>query len=186
MPKQITLENPKINNLVNRVEAGEVKIPPLQRPFVWKISQIIDLLESIYNDYPIGSILWWETNEKLAAERNIAGFKLPNKPESHPFYYVLDGQQRVSSLYGIFCTDRTVDDVPEEYKIDHSIFDIVFDLDEKKFVHVSEKETGKNYFELKSLFNPSEYANALVAARRSVETSLQTYMINLQTMKFLL
>ena len=117
MPKEITLENPKINNLVNRIEAGEVKIPPLQRPFVWKVGQIIELLESIYNDYPIGSILWWETHNKLPSERNIAGFKLPDKPESHPFYYVLDGQQRLASLYGVFCADRIVGETRDEYKV---------------------------------------------------------------------
>lgn len=153
MPKQITLENPKINNLVNRIAAGEVKIPPLQRPFVWKVEQIIELLESIYNDYPIGSILWWETYDKLPAERDIAGFKLPNKPESHPFYYVLDGQQRLSSLYGVFCNDRTLGDFGDEYKVDPSIFDIFFDCDEKKFVHVTNKIDGGKYFEMKALFD---------------------------------
>jgi hypothetical protein len=164
MPKQITLENPKINNLVTRIAAGEVKIPPLQRPFVWKVSQIIELLESIYNDYPIGSILWWETNEKLPSERNIAGFKLPEKPESHPFYYVLDGQQRLSSLYGVFCDERTLGDCGDEYKVDPSIFEIFFDCGEKRFVHLADKIDGTIYFEMKALFDPSKYADALVKA----------------------
>lgn len=164
MPKQITLENPKVNNLVQRIEAGEVKVPPLQRPFVWKQDQIIALLESIYNEYPIGSILWWETNETLASERNIAGFKLPQKPESHPFYYVLDGQQRLSSLYGVFCTDRTVDATDDEYKVDHNIFDIYFDCNNKKFVPAGNKQNGETYLELKALFDPAKYAEALMAA----------------------
>lgn len=163
MPKEITLENPKINNLVNRIEAGEVKIPPLQRPFVWKVGQIIELLESIYNDYPIGSILWWETHNKLPSERNIAGFKLPDKPESHPFYYVLDGQQRLASLYGVFCADRIVGETRDEYKVDPNIFEILFELDEKNFIQVVEQEEGKSYFELKSLFDPSKYASALMS-----------------------
>ena len=68
MPNDIGHDNPKINNLVNMIAEGGIKIPPLQRPFVWKAYQIIELLESIYNDYPIGSILCWETNEKLASE----------------------------------------------------------------------------------------------------------------------
>ncbi len=164
MPKQITLENPKINNLVNRIAAGEVKIPPLQRPFVWKVDQVIDLLESIYNDYPIGSILWWETSDKLPSERDIAGFKLPQRPDSHPFYYVLDGQQRLSSLYGVFCNERTIGESEEEYKVDPMIFDIFFDCDQKRFVHVTNKQEGVNYFELKGLFDPPQFAKALVAA----------------------
>ena len=125
MAKEITQESPKINSLVSRIELGEIKIPPLQRPFVWKIDQVIDLLESIYKDYPIGSILWWETNDRLPSERNIAGFKLPQKPDSHPFYYVLDGQQRLSSLYGVFCTDRTCDaDIEKEYEVNVDIFNM--------------------------------------------------------------
>ena len=165
MPKEITQESPKINNLVSRIELGEIKIPPLQRPFVWKIDQVIDLLESIYKDYPIGSILWWETNDRLPSERNIAGFKLPQKPDSHPFYYVLDGQQRLSSLYGVFCTDRACDaDVEKEYEVNVNIFDIVFDLTEKKFIHESQKAETKKYFDLKSLFNISAYSDALIKA----------------------
>lgn len=174
MAKEITQDSPKINNLVKRIEFGEVKIPPLQRPFVWKIEQVIDLLESVYKDYPIGSILLWETSDKLPSERNIAGFKLPERPKSHPFYYVLDGQQRLSSLYGVFCIDRTIDpDIEKEYKVDTDIFNILFDLVEKKFIHKSQKEDGRNYFDLKSLFNISAYSNALIKASPSEKDTIQ-------------
>ena len=108
MPNDIGHIKPTINSLVNTIAEGGIKIPPLQRPFVWKPHQIIELLESIYTDYPIGSILCWETSTSLPSERNIAGFQLPIKPESHPFFYVLDGQQRISSLYGVFCSNRTI------------------------------------------------------------------------------
>ena len=173
MAKEISTANPKINNLIRQIESGEVKIPPLQRPFVWKIDQIIALLESIYKDFPVGSILWWETNLPLSFERNIAGFKLPQKPENHPFYYVLDGQQRLSSLYGVFCTDRTMDDSIDEYKVDPNIFNISFDLAEKVFIHEKDKVVNKKYFDLKKLFDTTEYSNELVSAsaeeRKTIE-----------------
>lgn len=173
MAKELSFLNPKINNLVRQIESGEIKIPPLQRPFVWKIEQIIALLESIYNDYPIGSILWWETSEKLPYERNIAGFKLPSKPETHPFYYVLDGQQRLSSLYGVFCTNRITENISVEYAVDVNIFDIFFDLDEKRFYHKKNLDESKKYLALKSLFNTNEYSNALIKAteqdRKTIE-----------------
>lgn len=162
MTKEISQINPKINNLVQQIETGEVKIPPLQRPFVWKIEQIIELLESIYYDYPIGSILWWETNIKLPSERNVAGFELPIKPETHPFYYVLDGQQRLSSLYGVFCTNRTLEkDSPKEYEINADLFDIFFDINDKKFIHKKDCSEGEKYFALKSLFNINSYIQEL-------------------------
>lgn len=171
---EIGQENPKINNLVSRIELGEVKIPPLQRPFVWNNEQIIDLLESVYNDYPIGSILWWETSEKLPSQRNIAGFELPDRPEKHPIYYVLDGQQRLSSLYGVFCTDRTIDPkVDEEYKIDSNIFDISFDLSQRNFIHKSQEESHKKYFELKKLFKMPEFLAANKDATEEEQKTIQ-------------
>lgn len=68
-----------IDRLRNKIIEGEIKIPPFQRAFVWKKEQITDLMDSIYNDYPVGSVLLWEVNEKLPALRNIGGYKLPDK-----------------------------------------------------------------------------------------------------------
>ncbi len=165
MPQLISLQNPKINNLVSRIEMGEVKIPPLQRPFVWKKEQILELLESIYHEYPIGSILWWETDKPLPSERNIAGFALPNRPEEYPFNYVLDGQQRLSSLYGVFCKDRTqAQPQEEEYNVDVKVFDVVFDLVNRKFIHADSKAEGGRYFDLKFLFDPNALAQSMIDA----------------------
>lgn len=169
MPNDIAHIKPTVNRLIDMIVEGGIKIPPLQRPFVWKVNQIIELLESIHSDFPIGSILCWETSDVLPSERNIAGFKLPDKPESHPFYYVLDGQQRLSSLYGVFCTDRTVDDGDEEFSVDHKIFDIFFDLNENNFVHESERKPGNQHLAMKGLFDPEIYANAITGATNDDE-----------------
>lgn len=69
--------------------------PQFQRNFVWKEEQAIDLLDSISNNYPTGSLLFWKTNTKLATERNIGDFKLPETDDMSPTSYVLDGQQRI-------------------------------------------------------------------------------------------
>lgn len=160
MPKEINLSNPKIDKLIFKIEEGEIKIPPLQRPFVWKTEQVMRLLESIYNDYPIGSILLWETNERLPAARNVAGFKIPDKPPTYPVNYVLDGQQRLSSLYGVFCQDRTVDDSADGYEIDSQIFNISFDLADKKFLEAKEKQSGRRYIDMKFLLNAVKFNKA--------------------------
>ncbi len=49
----------KIDKLMRRIEDGDIKIPAFQRGYVWNQQQVIDILDSIYNDYPIGSILLW-------------------------------------------------------------------------------------------------------------------------------
>lgn len=77
--KELQINPIKIDKLLNKIKDGDIKIPPFQRKFVWNREQIISLLDSIYNDYPIGSILLWSTNELLPATRDIGGFKLPEK-----------------------------------------------------------------------------------------------------------
>lgn len=157
MAKEITLQSPKIDRLINQVETGEIKVPPLQRPFVWSTEQIIQLLESIYNDYPIGSLLLWETTEPLPSARNIAGFKIPNKPESYPFFYVLDGQQRLSSLYGVFCKTRESENTGGKYSVDHNVFDIFFLINEEKFIHRTSYAGTGTYLELKTIFDAPNF-----------------------------
>lgn len=153
MGREIKPDSNNIPRILTMIEEGEIKIPPLQRPFVWKVSKIIDLLESVYKDYPIGSILLWESLERLPSVRSIAGFKAPNKNPELPIYYVLDGQQRFSSLYGVFAQKRTVDKSEKGYEIDINKFNIWFDLTNKKFIHADDKIQGRKYLELKNLLD---------------------------------
>lgn len=177
MPKEIDTKSWKIDRIILQISEGQIKIPPLQRPFVWKIDQIIKLLESIYNDYPVGSVLLWGTNLDLPAARNVAGFIIPEREPDYPVYYVLDGQQRLSTLYGVFSAERISDENPPGYEINHDIFEIFFDLGDKKFVHASDKEDGKRYFEIKYLLNNvkfHEQIKDLSDQDKETATSLQT------------
>src|SRR5947208_2791622 len=90
---------PYLNDLIAMVRDGEIKVPQFQRPFVWKSEQALTLLDSIGSNYPIGSLLLWKTREKLAVERDIGDFRLPETEELSPTDYVLDGQQRLTVIY---------------------------------------------------------------------------------------
>ena len=107
---KITPSNPRIASLLADVERGNIKIPVFQRDFVWSDEQIMSLIDSIYRGYPVGSILLWSTREPLTHERNVGGFRLPETPEEYPVNYVLDGQQRLTTLYGVFNSDAETDD----------------------------------------------------------------------------
>lgn len=102
---KITPSNPRIASLLSDVDRGNIKIPVFQREYVWTDEQIMSLLDSIYRGYPVGSLLLWSTKESLKSERNVGGFKLPDTPEDYPVQYVLDGQQRLTTLYGVFHSD---------------------------------------------------------------------------------
>lgn len=127
---KITPSNPRIATLLADVERGNVKIPVFQREFIWTDEQIISLLDSVYRGYPVGSLLMWSTREELEHERNVGGFSLPETPEDYPVNYVLDGQQRLTTLYGVFNSDKnTADPVLADR------FNLCYIPDEDCFVH---------------------------------------------------
>ena len=150
-------KKPRIANLLNNMEDGEIKPPAFQRGFVWKQSQVLDLLDSISNDYPIGTILLWNSYEKLRSTRNIGGFLIPERDQKLPVQYVLDGQQRLTAIYALFCRERRIDTRLDKYKIEPTIFDISYDLDEKKFVPDSEQDLSHCNLKLSAFFNPNQF-----------------------------
>jgi hypothetical protein len=91
-------QNIPIGTLVDMYKRGELRLPEIQRHYVWKATGVRDLLDSLYRGYPSGSILMWETDEPvptrdfaIAQETNaFAGRKL-----------LLDGQQRLTSLTAV-------------------------------------------------------------------------------------
>ncbi len=89
------------NTLVANIEQGLIKIPQFQRKFVWSMDQTAKLLDSIVKSYPIGTFILWETNERLRSIRNIGNIQFPEPPSGQYVQYVLDGQQRMTSLYVI-------------------------------------------------------------------------------------
>jgi len=139
----------RIANLINRIQSGDVKIPKFQRGFVWKEDQVIKLLESIYQGYPIGSLLFWLSEAKMSSERNVGGFDLPATPEKYPRNYVLDGQQRLTTIYGVL-------NWPDKKKL-HRL-NVYFDLDKGVFFHYAGVENDK-YVPMSILFKTSEFIN---------------------------
>ena len=91
-----------IRKIVNKIVEGEIRIPAFQRDFVWEPKQIAFLLDSIYKEIPIGAIFLWKTNEILETDKNLGQFLLPQPKKDYPVQYVLDGQQRITSLFTIF------------------------------------------------------------------------------------
>ena len=88
-----------IGEVVEKVNNGTLKIPQFQRDFVWTLPMAASLLDSVLRRYPIGSLILWETKEKLHSEKEIGGLSLPPVPGGQCTTYVLDGQQRVTTLF---------------------------------------------------------------------------------------
>ena len=86
-------------HLISKIEQGYIKIPAFQREFIWPMDKTVFLLDSISRRYPIGTFLFWQTSDYINALRNIGNLDLNDPPPGYPVQYVLDGQQRVTSLY---------------------------------------------------------------------------------------
>lgn len=94
-----------IRQLLQRITDGEIRIPAFQRDFVWEPDRVQFLMDSIFKGYPIGTVLFWRTKEKLSYDRDLGPFTLPDPKKEYPIDYVLDGQQRLTSIYSTFQTD---------------------------------------------------------------------------------
>jgi Protein of unknown function DUF262 len=115
----------RIEPLALRVLTGDIILPEFQRSFVWKRKQILELLDSIYRNYPIGSMLVWESRQRLASKRAIADLDVAQRSENYPVNYLLDGQQRLSTICGVLYWE------PGDPK---SVWNVVFDLKTEKFL----------------------------------------------------
>jgi uncharacterized protein with ParB-like and HNH nuclease domain len=178
---EITPSAVKIDKLLNRIEEGDIKIPAFQRGFVWNQEQVIDLLDSIYNDYPIGSILLWNSLERLKSTRNIAGFEIPEREPQYPVNYVLDGQQRLSAIFAVFCKNRSIIDESDEYSIDPETFEIYFNLDDNSFVTKDGQNKKNSYVKMSTLFDIENFfveLEKLDEEKRKIARSLQSKFQN--------
>jgi len=89
----------KYADLISEIATGQVKIPQFQRKFVWSVNASAKLLDSIIKGYPIGTLIYWRTNERLRSIRDLGNIKLPDPKDGEFINYVLDGQQRLTSLF---------------------------------------------------------------------------------------
>jgi hypothetical protein len=88
-----------ITTYLDELKSFTYQIPTFQRDVVWEKENVKKLWDSIYKFYPLGSILVWKTDIKLQNHRHIGGHKIAdNHSFSSEFQYLLDGQQRTTSL----------------------------------------------------------------------------------------
>lgn len=87
-----------VEELVGMIERGELRLPEMQRRYVWRSTRVRDLLDSLYRGYPSGAILLWETDEAVPLQD--FAIEQQNNPY-HSTRLLLDGQQRLTSLLAV-------------------------------------------------------------------------------------
>lgn len=117
-----TVSQHPISVLLGYIEANEIAIPEIQRPFVWKRKQVRDLVDSLYNGYPTGYIITWKNpNVRLKDGTKAIGKKV-----------LIDGQQRVTALIASIAGKRVLNDNYERKTI-RIAFNPLAQDDEERF-----------------------------------------------------
>lgn len=142
-------EQTKLLELVERAVSHRWSIPEFQRGFVWKPTQVRDLAESLWLDYPIGSLLVWnsggQTEERIAVDAQ------------RPSQWLVDGQQRTTALCVLFGRKPYWWSSADEWNKTLKRYDIRFDVDAKEapFFWVANagirKAKGSRYVRLSEL-----------------------------------
>lgn len=88
----------KVSELVGMIERGEIRLPEMQRRYVWRAPRVRDLLDSLYRGYPSGAILLWETDLEVP-ERDFSVAQQASPYATNKL--LLDGQQRLTSLSSV-------------------------------------------------------------------------------------
>jgi uncharacterized protein with ParB-like and HNH nuclease domain len=112
-----------LGTLLDTIALGVIGLPDIQRPFVWKNASVRDLFDSMYRGYPVGYLLLWQNaNAEGAKTIGVDG------KQKHPSLLIVDGQQRLTSLYAVVKGKKVIrEDYSEEF------IEIAFHPLEEKF-----------------------------------------------------
>lgn len=154
------MEGLSIRKIIDKITSGEIRIPSFQRGFVWEEDDVAFFMDSLFKGYPIGAILLWRTKERLLNERNLGHFSLPDPTKDYPVDYVLDGQQRLTSIFSVFQTELIPKDDPN-WKDIYYLIGNSKNSQELQFIPLTMEEVDyKKHFPIKTLFDSVKYRRA--------------------------
>lgn len=166
--------------LIAEIEKGQIKIPQFQRDFVWTIQKSAGLIDSVVKGYPIGTFIFWKTKDRLRSVRDLGNQRLPDPEVGEAVDYVLDGQQRLTSLFACLkgvsikrVDSNKIDDFSKIYinlesKEDEKIVTIEID-DGQESCFISILDLLKGDFTVLASY-PSEYHEKLKLYKNRIES----------------
>jgi len=167
--QKITVRPDTLPNLIADIAKGNYRIPQFQREFVWSTKKIIELFDSIYQEFPIGSLFFWKAGkEHNKLFRHTVKFASKPVGDEDNISYILDGQQRSTSLY-VTLLGITLDDV------DYSR--ICFDLKEGRFTERSADD--QRYVSVSTIWGP----DAMMLSQQLPPEHMPAYIRCWQTLK---
>lgn len=132
-PEATTLS---IYDLLRYVKNGKIKIPRFQREFKWESEDMLKLLDSIYRGYPIGNLLFWQTDLAQGIKSTFGSISID--AESKDTWLIIDGQQRIITLAGILLRPDNQESEKRWY--------VYFDLKNEKFECLKGRTTPPDHW----------------------------------------
>lgn len=169
------------SGLISDIEKGQIKIPQFQREFVWDIKKSANLMDSIIKGYPIGTFIFWKTKDRLRSVRDIGNLVLPEPVKGDFVNFVLDGQQRLTSLFASLKGLTIKRDADRFDDFSNMFIDLKTSEDEQiVFVEIENREVG-SYIKITDLLYggltflasfPLEYLKLLEEYKKRIESYL--------------
>ncbi|MGM0408261.1 MAG: GmrSD restriction endonuclease domain-containing protein [Bacteroidota bacterium] len=114
-----------LTTIIQQIDMGFIGLPDIQRPFVWKDTKVRDLFDSMYKGYPVGYLLFWQNaHNDGVTYKNIGA----DQKQQYPSLLIVDGQQRLTSLYAVI---KNKNIIRNNYNVDK--IQIAFKPSEEKF-----------------------------------------------------
>lgn len=147
-------DSKKYSDLINEIQKGIIKIPKFQRDFVWTIDKTAKLLDSILKGYPIGTFILWQTDERINDIKNVGNLNIPDTPDGVKVQYVLDGQQRITSLFAAYLGAH-IQKVGEKKITDYGsiVVNLDADINDNDVQVITEEPTGEKFISLSDVLN---------------------------------
>ncbi|MCE9664258.1 DUF262 domain-containing protein [Halomonas sp. M5N1S17] len=147
-------DSKKYSDLINEIQKGIIKIPKFQRDFVWTIDKTAKLLDSILKGYPIGTFILWQTDERINDIKNVGNLNIPDTPDGVKVQYVLDGQQRITSLFAAY-QGAHIQKVGEKKITDYGsiVVNLDVDINDNDEQVITEEATGEKFISLSDVLN---------------------------------
>ncbi len=165
-----------VYELIREILDGKMRVPNFQRRFVWKREKMLDLLDSIRLQYPIGSILVWDADDSVASSEWVGPIHIPPAKQK-PASYVLDGQQRLSTLVGVL-QKRSEDYLSQPNLNDPGRWEVWFNAKNKTFEHITDRDIW--HFPLWKLLDTVEFLNECQSILDSKDPSAREYVNAIQ------
>lgn len=157
LPK-IVVQPQSLAAILTSMKTGDLQIPRFQREFVWPLTKTRALLDSMYKEFPIGTFFLWKAPDGIPPlSRPLDELGIPGPQAGQKVSYILDGQQRLTSLY---CVVNGIEIEARHYgKICINLeaateFDTTKDEDFNKDIFVYRSKDDKQYFAVKDLVSP--------------------------------